>query len=262
MDFMFSVPFEAPPDGWWRTLRRDWDKIIDPHRLALRIEQEKAFIAFMERETGRTFSLDTLVQAMTLINAQMDLWHEAQAMIAAARPCPVSVRDQAQVYQAMWHRGKPEAVEMIRAYRDEIAARVQRGIAAHPGETIRLYYNGRVPPWHEEIARRYGAVTVAYSYTGIPDLYARDIKDGDPFAAMASRHLFLFTQGPGRIIDVARQHQCDGVIVVENSASAGYPSIEQITIEAAGIPYLAVPRDFADPEVVGMVSDFIERRLS
>jgi len=262
MDFMFSVPFDAPKDNWWKTIRDDWPELIDPARLALRVEQETQFIRVMEQQTGRTFSPADLIAAMNLINEQMDLWHEAQALIAAAPKSPASIRDQMQIYQAMWHRGTPHAVEMIRRYRDEIAERVASGVAAHPGEKIRLYYNGRVPPWHEEIARRYGAVTVCASYTGIPDLYARNMHDGDPLPAMASRHVFLFAQGPERIIDVARDHRCDGVIVIEPKLDPAYPSAERIAIERAGLPYLAVPRDSADHEVVAMVSRFIEQRLS
>jgi benzoyl-CoA reductase subunit B len=261
MDFMFSTPFKALPPGWWNLLREHWDQVIDPHRLTLRVEQEKAFIRFMEQQTGRTFSFDALVRAMSLINEQMDLWHEAQALIASTRPCPVSVRDQMRVYQAMWHRGTPHAVEMIGNYLAEIKARVAQGVAAHPGEKIRLYYNGRVPPWHEQIGRRYGAVTVACSYTGIPDLYARNMHDGDPFPAMASRHVFLFAQGPELIIDVARAHQCDAVIGIEANLRAEHPSIEQTSIESAGLPYLPLPRDSDDPEIVNLVSNFIEQRV-
>jgi len=111
-----------------------------------------------------------------------------------------------------------------------------------------------------QLTKTYGAVTVCCSYSNIPDLYARTVHDHDPLRALAARHLFLFHLNPERLEHIARTHQCDAVVVVEQHLD-GHPSMEARALEAAGIPYLALPRDGDDPEIRGLVSDFIERRL-
>jgi hypothetical protein len=188
------------------------------------------------------------------------LWIEAQAMIAAASRCPVHIRDQISMYQAMWHRGTERGVALIRAYRDEIAERVAAGTAAYPDERFRLYYSVQVPPWHAAIEERYGAVAVCCSYTNIPDLYRRTFDPADPLRALAARHMLLFDWGPYRIIDVAQRHRCDAAIVVEPAMANG-PSRQQAIVEAAGIPYLAIPRAGDDAEIRDMIGHFIETRL-
>jgi hypothetical protein len=171
------------------------------------------------------------------------------------------VRDQFAVYPAVQMRGTQQGVEIIDDYLREVRSRVERRIAAHANEKIRLHYEGRSPAWHDEMARRYGAVAVSSSIAGVPESYARDIKNGDPFPALASRHMLLLSPTPERLVDVARWHQCDGVIVPEINMTHANPSSHQLAVEAAGIPYLAVPRDSGDDEVKGLVAAFIEQRL-
>lgn len=260
MEFSFPMPaFQPRPDDWWNYTYDRWEALVDPERLDYRIEQEAQVISYLEHLTGRTLSIGKLGEAMALINEQMTYWAETQQLIASAPRCPVHIRDQISMYQAMWHRGTPAGVEMLRAYRDETAERAQKGVAAYPNERFRLYYSVQVPPWHAHIEDKHGASAVACSYTCIPDLYRRVVKNDDPLRALAARHLFLFGWGPQRIIHVAKMHRCDAAIVVEPAAGAE-PSLQQEVVEAAGIPYLAIPR--ADGEDVrAMISEFIERRL-
>jgi hypothetical protein len=261
LDFSFPSPSATPtPTDWWNYTRDRWRELVDPDRLAFRVEQEKSLLAYVENLTGRTFSLAEMTTSMELLNEQMALWAEAKQLIGQTKPCPVHVRDQMSMYQAMWHRGTPTGVELIRAYRDEIADRVKRGIGAYRNEKFRLYYHVQVPPWHEHIEEKYGAVAVANYYSGVPDLYARTIYDNDPLAALAGRHLFLFGFNAERIVKEATEHRCDAVVAME-AFDAGYPSRERQVCEAAGLPYCAVPRDADDEEVRAIVGRFIEERL-
>ncbi|MEO6339617.1 MAG: 2-hydroxyacyl-CoA dehydratase family protein [Caulobacteraceae bacterium] len=262
LDFSFPSPSAHPvPVDWWNYTHDRWRELVDPTRLELRIEQERSLLAYVENLTGRTFSLAEMTASMELLNQQMDYWRKAKALIGQSKPCPVHVRDQMSMYQAMWHRGTPTGVELIRDYHDEIAERVKAGVGAYRNEKIRLYYHVQIPPWHDYIEDKYGAVTVANFYSGVPDLYARTIDDGGPLAALAGRHLFLFGFNAERIVKEAIEHRCDAVIAVEHF-DGGYPSRERQVCEAAGLPYLALPREADDDEVRGMVSRFIEERLS
>ncbi|MCP5145924.1 MAG: 2-hydroxyacyl-CoA dehydratase [Gammaproteobacteria bacterium] len=261
MDFSFpSPPFRPLPREWWQHLEHNWEAMVDPARLDYRIAQERQLVARVEAITGRRLTVTRLAQVMALINEQMSIWTRAQQAIAAAPVCPVHIRDQISIYQAMWHRGSPLGVDLITRYEEEIRQRVDEGIGAYENERFRLYYSVQTPPWHDEIETRYGAVTVCCSYTDIPGLYRRRFDPADPLRALAARHMLLFDWGPYRIIDVARRHRCDAAIVVEPAMANGV-SLQQQIVEAAGIPYLAIPRPAGDAEICDRIGAFIEQRL-
>ncbi|RYY44251.1 MAG: 2-hydroxyacyl-CoA dehydratase, partial [Sphingomonadales bacterium] len=245
---------------WWAKLGREWETMLDADRLDYREAAERDLVARVEKLTGKRLEDGALATAMAKINAQMELWGEAQKLIADAPKCPVHIRDQISIYQAMWHRGTDKGVELIRDYRDEIAERIEQGIGAYENERFRLYYSVQVPPWHAAIEEQFGAVAVCSSYANIPELYWRQFDPANPLRALAARHMMLFDWGPYRIIDVASRHRCDAAIVVEQAMANG-PSRQQEIVEAAGIPYCAVPRGADDSEVRGIIADFIQTRL-
>jgi hypothetical protein len=113
LDFNFASPYRRlPGDDWWARVRHDWAHLVDPARLQLRVEENKALINYLEMLTGRSFSFHKLRRVMELVNEQMDYMSRARDLIAAARPCPVSLRDQMSAYQTNWHRGTPRGLEL------------------------------------------------------------------------------------------------------------------------------------------------------
>ena len=261
MDFSFPFPpFKPLPLDWWTHLRENWEALLDSDRLDYREALERDLLGRIETMTGRRLETEALAEMMSRINQQMSLWADAQQLIAEAPHCPVHIRDQISIYQAMWHRGTERGIDLIRNYRDEISDRVSKGVGAYPNERFRLYYSVQVPPWHAEIEEKYGAVAVCCSYSNVPDLYWRKFDPANPLRALAARHMMLFSWGPERIIDVARRHRCDAVIVVEPSMANG-PSEQSRIVEEAGIPYCAIPRPTNDAEVRAIISQFIETRL-
>jgi hypothetical protein len=263
--FLMDFPYPQPPIGdvpedYWNYTCDRWDQLVDPHRLDFRTEQEKQLVSFVEQVTGRTFSIARLMRSMELINEQMDYWAKAQRLIAEAPRCPVHVRDQMSMYQAMWHRGTELGRDLIKEYYEETKARVDSGFHVYDNERYRLYYNEQNPPWAEFAEQKYGAVTVCCSYAGIPDCYARKIFNDDPMRALAARHLFLTGRGPKRAKYQAVAHRCDAVIA-NYSDSNILLRPDQAEIEAAGLPCLVLPR-LGDNEINrGMISEFIETRL-
>ena len=260
LDFNMSATLLDLPTQWWERTRDHWRELVEQRRLAERSAQERGLLVRLEHISGRRFDADAFNRSMDLLNAQMDEWQVAQSMIASSRPCPVSLRDQMSMYQAMWHRGSQDGLDLIRAYRKEVEARARAGIGAAKIERLRLFYNAQSAPWCEEMEERFGAVIVACSYTGIPALYARTVHDEDGLAALAARHLFLFNLNPEWLLHNATWHQCDAAIVHEAHPTV-CPSAEQKAFEAAGIPYLAVPGGLGEREEARQVADFIERRL-
>jgi hypothetical protein len=263
LDFNFVGQYSGRlPDGWWTRMRHDWESLVDPARLALRVEQVKNLVSFLEQLTGRPFSRARLREVMELRNQQMDLWITARDLVAAARPCPVSLRDQMALYQVTWQRGTRTNLELLEAYYAEVQELVARGQGAFPEERYRLLMatTGPDPAFHAYLREAHGAVIVTNNYTAIAELYATAIPDDDPLRALAARQLFLFEKEPGWYAMQARQWGVDGVIGIETPSD--YASNYQRVIETAGFPYLALPRDADDPEIRARLSEFVTRRLT
>lgn len=262
MDFAFPTPaLQEFPANWYDEIRDNWESLVDPQRLEFRLDTERRAITYVEQLTGKTFSVAELERNMTLLNEQMDWWAKARELLGQATPCPVTMRDQMSMYQAMWHRGTEAGVKLVRDYCEEVEHRVRHGIGGYAKERFRFYYGDQVPAFQDWAEERYGAVAVACSYSGFPDAYARNVHNHDPLRAIAARHLLLVLYDKNWLLKQARDHKCDAFIMIEPHTSPEYPSVEQQAAEAAGIPYLAIPYDGDDELIRGIVSKFIEERL-
>ena len=263
MDFNFDSSYSRRlPPAWWEHTRHDWERVVDPVRLDLRVQQAKNLIAFLEMTTGRAFSLARLRQVMEVRNRQMEYWTRANDLIAAARPTPVSLREQMAAYQATWQRGTSENLELVKAYYEEVKALVARAEGAYPRERRRVLMatTGADPEFHDWLRDTTGVVIATNNYSTIGPLYCVDIHDDDPLRALCAKHLFLFDKDPHWYVMQARAWGVDAVFGIERPSS--YPSEYRTVIEAAGFPYLALPRDGDDPELRTMLRDFVEARLS
>jgi hypothetical protein len=199
-----------------------------------------------------------LMQGLQLINEQMEYWGKARDLIAETVPCPVGVRDQSAMYQAMWHRGSSVGRDLVKAYYEEVRERVEKGIAANPNEKLRLSWSGdHAPIFASYLEEKYGAVIVAWAYSSFPDRYYRTFINKDPMKCLAARHMVLMLQTDNVIKDVI-SHKCVGAIEVSRDAS---PSSRKQLYEEAGIPLCELPRESDDTEVRSILDDFIETRL-
>ena len=263
LDFNFVGQFSVtlPPD-WWTRMRDDWESVVDPHRLALRHEQLKGLVAYLELLLGRPLSLARLREVVEQRNRQMDRWIEARDLIARARPCPVSLRDQLALYQVTWRRGTETSYRLLHDYYEEVKALLADGAEAAPPERYRILMatTGPDPAFHAYLRERHGAVIVTNNYMAIAELYAGTVHDDDPLRLLAARQLFLFEKEPHWYVMQARQWGVDAVIGMETPS--GYPSEYRRVIEAAGFPYLALPRDADDPEVRALLDTFLATRLA
>jgi len=261
LDFNFASPYRRlPGDDWWAKIRDHWEDLVDAARLELRIEQNKALISFVEQLTGKSFSWQALRQVMERVNAQMDVMSEARDLIAGARVCPVTLRDQISAYQSNWHRGTLAGLDLARAYRDEVQQRVADGIAAYDNAKVRLLYWSmqQEPDFHAYLEERYGAVFVGAPYGAMPQTYARTVFDDDPLRALSARHIFLFDMtSTSWMVSEAQRYGVDAVVGVEEPSP--YPSGFRQACESAGLRYLAVPRVSDDAEVRGLLDEFFSQ---
>ena len=258
VDFNFASPYRrVPPDDWWARIREQWVDLVDPARLELRIAENQALISYVEMLTGTPISWQKLRQVMERVNAQMDVMTEARNLIAAARACPVTLRDQVSAYQTNWHRGTTAGLELSTAYRDEVRQRVAAGTGAYANERIRMLYwsMAQEPEFHAYLEERYGAVFVGAPYGAMPQTYARTVYDDDPLRALAARHIFLFDMtSTSWMLNEARLYDVDVVVGVEEASV--HPSRFRQACEAAGVRYLAVPRVNDDPEIRDILDGF------
>ena len=202
-------------------------------------------------------------------------------MIAAARPCPVSVVDQIpNVMIPQWHRGSDWALAHAQRFRDEVKERIEQGAAACPNERIRLMWIGaglwHDPGFYNALEERHGAVFVWSMYLAFSGpQYIRDRLE-DPLRALASRIcslnevLHLPPWMNEWMVYEARASGVDAAVILvpsSNRLSVSGTKITQLSLEAAGIPALAIDADMVDAQnfdhgsMVDRVSKFLVDRV-
>jgi hypothetical protein len=181
-------------------------------------------------------------------------------LIAAAPATPVRMTEQiANVMATQWVRGTDWALAHAQHFYDELRARVEAGVAAYPGEKLRLMWVG-AGLWHDTdfysaFEDSHGAVFVWSMYLAFgPDAYIRYGLD-DPLAALASRTASFneFLHNPPWaaewIVAQARLHRIDAARVLHPTSmkpsATGRLFIER-ALEEAGVAVLPVKADVVD----------------
>ena len=269
------------PARWWEFSRYRWRELFEEHRLKFTVTQFQNIINALERITGRQFQIERLRDLMQRINRQEEYFEEACRMIGTAPRTPVRMNEQViNVMAAQWERGSDWAVEHARTFRDEVRNRVSQGVAACPGERLRLMWVG-AGLWHDTdfytaFEEDFGAVFVWSMYLAFgPDGYIRYGLD-DPLLALASRIVSMNEQlhnppwANEWVVHQARLHRIDAALVLTTlgtrPAATGNRFIER-ALELAGIPVLPVIADMVDArdwDPVTMrrkVSEFLEHRV-
>ena len=270
----------ALPARWWELSRHRWRELVEPHRLAFTVAQFHSLIAVLERITGRSFDLEALRALMEGVNRQEEYFEQVRDLICDAPKTPVRMNEQiSNVMATQWLRGTEWAVSHARAFRDEVRERVDAGLAAYPGERIRLMWVG-AGIWHDTdfysaFEDDLGAVFVWSNYLAFgPDGYIRYGLD-DPLAALASRTVNMNEQlhnppwSNEWVVDQARRHRIDAAMVLTpggmRPAATGKRFVER-ALEAAGIPTLPVSADMVDERswdgaaMRARVRDFLRER--
>src|SRR6202050_784193 len=137
------VPLDAPraselPPRWWELSRYRWDELFESHRLDFMVAQFHSLIGTLERVTESTFDVQRLRTLMEGVNQQEQYFEEVREMICNAPKAPVRMHEQvSNVMAAQWLRGGDWAIAHARAFRNEVKARVEAGVAACPSERLR-----------------------------------------------------------------------------------------------------------------------------
>ncbi len=269
------------PPRWWELSRHRWRELFESHRLDFMVAQVRILIRSLEKVSHKKFSQAELLSLMECVNRQEEYFDEVRDLICSAPQAPVRMNEQViNVMNAQWHRGTEWAVSHARAFRDEVRHRVDKGIAACPGERLRLMWVG-AGLWHDTdfytaFEESLGAVFVWSMYLAFgPDGYIRYGLD-DPLRALASRVVSMNEQlhnppwANEWIVEQAKRHRIDGAVILvpQNSKPSGTGSFFiRHALEDAGIPTLEIWADMVDSrrwDATSMrqrVAEFIETQV-
>lgn len=278
-------PMEAPAwrhkDGRWFAHSRDrWDEVYQPDRIHLMVKELHDLIRLLENRTGRKFDEAKLHHLMERINEQEGYIWEAAKAIGEARPCPVSIAEQMpNTMIPQWHRGSDWAVAHAKRFRDEVMERIAGGQGSASNERIRLMWIGaglwHDPGFYQALEARLGAVFVWSMYMPFAGpQYIREVQ-GRPMEALASRIcsmnevLHLPPWMNGWMVSEAERCGLDACVMLvppDNRLSQSGTRLTAQSLEAAGVPVLAIDADMVDAanwdhdRMVAMVADFLAER--
>ena len=250
------------PVNWWELDVDRWEELYDPQRLDFAVAELWKLVEFLERQTGKKFSIDTLEQVMQRVNRQEQWYLKTRDLIAASEKAPVSVVDTINaVMQAQWHRGTAWAENHARSLYEEVLALYKAGHVVTENEKYRLMWLGR-GLWHDfafyqNFEEKYGAVFMWSMYLAMgADAYIRHGVERDPMRALAARFIGMedFLHCPPWnaqwFLKEAKHNRIDGVVYMapDNCTQAveGARFIVQ-AMEGAGIPVLQFVADPVDP---------------
>jgi benzoyl-CoA reductase subunit B len=248
------------PPRWWELSRHRWRELYEPHRLDFMVAQIRVLIRALERVGRQKFTQNRLLSWMERVNRQEEYFDEVRDLICSASQTPVRMNEQViNVMNAQWHRGTDWAVSHARAFRDEVQKRVERGIAACPGERRRLMWVG-AGLWHDTdfytaFEESLGAVFVWSMYLAFgPDGYLRYGLE-DPLRALASRVVSMNEQlhnppwANEWVVEQAKRHRIDGAVILvpegSRPSATGTLFIKH-ALESAGIPTIEIWADMVD----------------
>lgn len=275
------VPIEVPGSTvmyprWWELARTAWEEVFETHRIDRVVGCFRELVGECERITGRQFDEEALTAALDRVHAQEECFDEVRTMICEAPKLPVRLSEQmTNTMTAQWHRGSEWALEHASSFRDEVRRRAQDGVAAYPGERIRLGWVG-VGLWqntdfYRAFEESHGAVFVRSMYLSIAsDGYIR-YGTRDPLRSLAGRYasfnetLHTAPWLPEWTVADCRRHRCDGVVIVNLGSAVKFT---QEALEQAGIPALVLDVDAVDTRrwddsaARRAVAEFLERRLA
>ncbi len=230
---------------------------IEEHHIADVVAQFQALIPTLEQVSGNKFDIDRLREVVRLSKECTVRWKRVLEY-AALTPSPMTFFDHTiHMAPAVVLRGRQEAVDYYDLLLKEIDERVAAGVAAVPGERLRLYWEG-MPVWGRlrmlsETLHGLHAAVVASTYCNSWIFEAFDHED--PFRSMAKAYLELFIVRDDDykeryVTDWAKRFSIDGIIFHDaktcpNNSNNRYAMPQRLG-QKLGVPTLVINGDLND----------------
>ncbi len=168
---LYGIPHPPRPDllvystnqcrdvcDWWSFYAREFDvpivgihpphqpdTVTSDHIRAVEAEHA-ALVRLLEERTGKRLDRDYLKGIVDLSQQAAVLWRDV-LNLGQHKPSPITFFDGA-IHMApiVLLRGTQEAVDYYKLLQEELVDRIRNGVAAVPGERLRLYWEG-MPIW-------------------------------------------------------------------------------------------------------------------
>lgn len=219
--------------------------------------QTEALVPALEKVAGQKLDAGRLKEVMTLSKRCTELWKQVLET-AANVPAPITFFDGTiQMGPAVVLRGLPSAVEYYEALLAELKQRVADGVAAVPGERLRVYWEG-MPIWGKlrDLSTQFASLrTCVVASTYCNSWIFEDLDPDDPFHGMARAYCRLFIcrseDAKERYIEeMVAKYKIDGIIYHDaktcpNNSNNRYQMPERLDAKL-GIPHLVINGDLND----------------
>ena len=239
-------------------------------------KQLESLVAPLEQVAGTRLDDARLMTAMRASRDASRLWGECLET-ASARPAPLTFFDgSVHMGPAVVLRGSDDAPAYYRTLLAELEQRVATGVAAVPGETLRLYWDG-MPVWGR--LRALSTMFAEFHTAVVASTYCSswafaDLDPAEPWRSVARASLELFiarSEAPKEryIARMVEFYAVDGVIFHDcrtcpNNSNTRYGMPGRIT-ERLGIPTLVLDGDvndlrcFSDEQARTNIEGFVEQ---
>lgn len=259
--FILDVPFQRRPEQ-------------EEHIIAYVAAQIEALISWSEEQAGRSLDVDRLMETLELSRKAIALWSEIRDL-GAHRPSPLNAPD---LFLAMAPivvlRGTQTAVDFYRLMKVEVEERVANGVAAVPGERIRLLWDN-IAIWYQlfrfyRLFANEGACFVVDTYT---NSWSTELELDEPIMGLARAYAAPFinlnlTTRSRVVSDLAHRFDVDGMVMHANRSckpfSLTQPDLREMLRDEMGLPTLILEADMADSRLFNQgairerVSAFLE----
>jgi benzoyl-CoA reductase/2-hydroxyglutaryl-CoA dehydratase subunit BcrC/BadD/HgdB len=232
------------------------DDLSEENSIRFVRRQLEELIQVLEEATGKSLSLKRLEEVLRISEETTAIWKET-LLLSRTIPSPWTVFDQTIAMAPIVNcRGLPVALEFYRKLKDEIQERIERRMAAVPGESHRLFI-GNLPIWHD--LREFSGTFISHDVCVVASSYIRvwsDLSVGtvDPLGNWAERLVHFDLGIDGRadlIIEMVGDYSLDGFVLYSNRsckiASFGAYDVLDIVRKKTGIPGLIFDADHGDP---------------
>jgi benzoyl-CoA reductase/2-hydroxyglutaryl-CoA dehydratase subunit BcrC/BadD/HgdB len=228
----------------------------EEHVLKYVAAQIEALIEWSEVQVGRKLVWDQLMETLELSREAIALWTEIREL-GVHRPSPLNAPD---LFLAMGPivvmRGTQTAVDFYRLMKAEVEKRVAEGVAAVPGERVRLLWDN-IAIWYRLI-RFYrlfadeGACFVADTYT---NGWSANLTLEEPIMGLARVYAAPFInlnlEARSEVLrDLARRFQVDGMVMHANRSckpfSLTQSGLRDVLRDEMGLPVLILEADMTD----------------
>jgi benzoyl-CoA reductase/2-hydroxyglutaryl-CoA dehydratase subunit BcrC/BadD/HgdB len=206
-------------------------------------------VKFLERQTGREFTLERFAETAMLSVQAVELWRGV-LKTAENRPSPFTCFD-AFIHMApiVTLRGTQTVVDYYTLLKNEMEERVEQGIGAVKDERYRLIWDN-IPIW--------------YAMRSLGDLFASnhawaiDIQIDDPLTSMADAYTKIYLNIAidmmlEQLAGLIERFQADGLVMHSNRSckpySLGQYDLSRAVTERTGKPALIIEADMTDSRV-------------